>query len=101
MFLLQFCLRRSPYDDEALKYIDYDLDIKVFRPASGDTARSKRIQTSFDLDGLSGNEIIVDFGKRTSSPARRKSTTTRIPFNPMSLNDGISKYLLATGSISQ
>jgi len=88
-----YCNLSSPYiiDEEGLKYIDYDLDVKLF--PDGEILLLDRDEFDFNIKDLKYPDEILDIIKYNLKVLIEKIKNKEEPFDPKFVYDWYNKYL--------
>ncbi len=88
-----YCNLSSPYviDSEGIKYIDYDLDVKVF--PGGEVLELDRDEFDFNIKYLHYSENIIEIIKRNMEILISMIKKREDPFNKGSVNKWYSLFL--------
>ncbi len=88
-----YCNLSSPFviDEEGLKYIDYDLDVKLF--PDGEVLLLDRDEFDFNINYLKYSDEILDIIKYNLKVLLEKIDKREDPFNSKCVYDWYNKYL--------
>lgn len=91
-----YCNLSSPYvhDEEGIKYIDYDLDVKVF--PSGDKIILDRDEFAFNQIDYGYSEELIDIIERQLKNLLMMIDKEETPFNELSVFNIYEQYLAIT-----
>lgn len=93
-----YCNLSSPYvmDEEGIKYIDYDLDVKVF--PSGDKIILDRDEFDFNKTDYGYSNELIDIVEQELKELLKMIDLKQSPFDEKSVYDAYNTYLLETNS---
>lgn len=93
-----YCNLSSPYimDEEGLKYIDYDLDVKLF--PDGEVLLLDRDEFDFNVKDLHYSDEILDIIKYNLKLLLELIERREDPFNPNCVYDWYNKFLKMNSS---
>ena len=88
-----YCNLSSPYvlDSEGLKYIDYDLDVKLF--PNGETILLDKDEYDFNIKDLHYSKDIIDIITVNLDILFQMIKEKKDPFNSECINDWYKKFL--------